>query len=136
MCLLIRRAHLHAVLSLRSIVARIGLAQFGGRIPDGAKDAPSGLRADRDSGWCGGDRDCCAYMNGMTSSTPDILRRIETWPQEDQEELAELAREIEARRTGVYRATQEELRALDEAERSGTASDEEVEAAFKRFRRE
>ena len=75
-------------------------------------------------------------MNGMTSTTLDILRRIETWPQEDQEELAEVARDIEARRTGVYRATQDELRALDEAERSGTASDEEVEAAFKRFRRE
>jgi hypothetical protein len=75
-------------------------------------------------------------MNGMTSTTLDILHRIETWPQEDQQELAELAREIEARRTGVYRATQEELRALDEAERSGTASEEEAEAAFKRFRRE
>jgi hypothetical protein len=75
-------------------------------------------------------------MNGMTSTTLDILRRIETWPQEDQEELAEVARDIEAHRTGVYRATQDELRALDEAERSGTASDEEVEAAFKRFRRE
>jgi hypothetical protein len=71
-------------------------------------------------------------MNGMTSTTLDILRRIETWPQEDQEELAEVARD----RTGVYRATQDELRALDKAERSGTASDEEVEAAFKRFRRE
>jgi hypothetical protein len=58
-------------------------------------------------------------MNGMTSITLDILRRIETWPQEDQEELAEAARDIEARRTGVYRATQDELRALDEAERSG-----------------
>ena len=76
------------------------------------------------------------YIDVMTSTSLDILRRIESWPLEDQEELAELAREIEARRTGVYRATQEELRALDEAERSGTASDEEVEAAFKRFRRE
>jgi len=75
-------------------------------------------------------------MNAMTSITLDILRRVESWPREDQEELAEVARQIEARRTGVYRATAEELRALDEAERSGTASDEEVEAAFRRFRRE
>jgi hypothetical protein len=65
----------------------------------------------------------------------DILRRVETWPQEDQNELAELAREIEARRTGVYRPTPEELRVLDEAEQSGTASDEEVEKAFQSFRR-
>jgi hypothetical protein len=65
----------------------------------------------------------------------DILRRVETWPPEDQDELAELAREIEARRTGVYRPTPEELRVLDEAEHSGTATDEEVEAAFQSFRR-
>jgi hypothetical protein len=71
----------------------------------------------------------------MNQATTDILRRVETWPQEDQDELAELAREIEARRTGVYRPTAEELRALDEAHRSGTATDEEVEAAFQSFRR-
>ncbi len=50
-------------------------------------------------------------------------------------ELAEYAREIEARRTGVYRATPEELRAIDEADRSGVATDEDVEAAFRTFRR-
>jgi hypothetical protein len=33
-----------------------------------------------------------------------------------------------------YRATPEELRAIDEADASGVASDEEVEAAFKTFR--
>jgi len=71
----------------------------------------------------------------MNQTTMDILRRVETWPQEDQDELAELARDIEARRSGVYRATPEELRALDGAEHSGVASDEEVEAAFQSFRR-
>jgi hypothetical protein len=35
----------------------------------------------------------------------------------------------------VYHATSDELRALDEAELSGVASDEEVEAAFRTFRR-
>ena len=35
----------------------------------------------------------------------------------------------------VYHATPDELRALDEAELSGVASDEEVEAAFRAFRR-
>ena len=53
----------------------------------------------------------------------------------DQAELAECAQEIESRRAGKYHATQEELQALDEAERSGVASKEEVEAAFRTFRR-
>jgi hypothetical protein len=71
----------------------------------------------------------------MSIITKEILRRVESWPPEDQEELLEVARDIEARRKGVYRATPEELRAIDEAERSGVATDEEVEAAFRSFRR-
>jgi hypothetical protein len=63
-----------------------------------------------------------------------VLESVRSWPEDDQEELAEIAREIEARRTGVYRATAEELRAIDEADRSGIATEEEVEAAFKAFR--
>jgi hypothetical protein len=35
----------------------------------------------------------------------------------------------------VYHATPDELRALDEAELSGVASDEEVKGAFRAFRR-
>jgi len=70
----------------------------------------------------------------MSPNVKEILRQIETWPEEDQQELAEVARDIEARRTGVYRATPEELRALDEAERGGIASDDEVAAAFRSFR--
>jgi hypothetical protein len=71
----------------------------------------------------------------MSPAIKQIIERVASWPEEDQEELAELAREIEARRTGVYNATADELRALDEAERSGIASEEEVEAAFRSFRR-
>ena len=63
-----------------------------------------------------------------------VLESVRSWPEEDQEELAEIAREIEARRTGTYRATPEELRAIDEADRSGIATEVEVEAAFKAFR--
>jgi hypothetical protein len=72
----------------------------------------------------------------MSPAIKELLEQVASWPQEDQEELAELARQIEARRTGVYRATAEELQALDEADRSGIASDEEVEAAFRSFRRQ
>jgi len=70
----------------------------------------------------------------MSHAIKELFEQVTTLPQEDQEELAELARQIEARRTGVYRTTAEELQALDEAERSGIASDEEVEAAFRSFR--
>ena len=66
----------------------------------------------------------------------EVLRRVETWPEEAQEDLAQIAREIDAHLAGrAYRATPEELAALDEAERSGVASDEEVEAALRSFRR-
>ncbi len=68
----------------------------------------------------------------MTQAANDILRRVESWPREDQEELAELAREIEARRTGVYVLNDKEKAALDEALKSGVASDEEVAAFWKR----
>ena len=48
----------------------------------------------------------------MNQAAKDILHRVESWPQEDQEELAELAREIEVRRSGVYRLTDDERAAL------------------------
>jgi hypothetical protein len=70
----------------------------------------------------------------MSPSTKKLLEQVEAWPPEDQEELAEYVRDIEARRTGVYHATPEELKAIDEAERSGVALDDEVEAAFRAFR--
>ena len=37
----------------------------------------------------------------MTKTLKDVMEHAATWPREDQEELAEYAREIEARRTGV-----------------------------------
>jgi hypothetical protein len=70
----------------------------------------------------------------MTKQLKDFFERAETWPEEDQEELAEYVRDIEARRTGVYDATPDELQAIDEAERSGIATQDEVEAAFRSFR--
>ena len=72
----------------------------------------------------------------MSPSTKKLLERVKSWPPEDQEELAEYAREIEARRTGVYRATPEELQVIDEAEHSDVATQQEVEAAFRTFRRQ
>ncbi len=75
----------------------------------------------------------------MTSLAREVLERVKSWPQEDQEELAEYAREIEARRTGEYHATPEELQAIDEAlgqvARGEVATKEEIETAFAKFRR-
>ena len=71
----------------------------------------------------------------MTKELKNLLERTEGWPAEDVAELAEAARDIEARRAGVYHATPEELRAIDEALKSGVATEEQVEAAFKSFRR-
>jgi hypothetical protein len=68
----------------------------------------------------------------MTDTTKDVLQRIPTWPDEDQEELAEVAREIEARRTGVYRLNAQEKAAIDAARRSGIASDADVAALWER----
>jgi len=42
----------------------------------------------------------------------DVIEHAETWPLEDQEELAEYSREIEARRTGVCRMSHAERTAV------------------------
>ena len=70
----------------------------------------------------------------MSPSTKKLLERVASWPEEDVAELEEAAREIETRRSGVYHATQDELTAIDDADRSGVATKAEVEAAFRTFR--
>jgi hypothetical protein len=70
----------------------------------------------------------------MNTDVKHVLSRVARWPEDDQDELAQIALEIEARRHGVYHATPEELQAIDEAlaavARGEIASDEEVEAVF------
>jgi len=50
----------------------------------------------------------------MNQSARQILERVKTWPDEDQAELADIALEIEARRTGVYELTLDEEAAIRE----------------------
>lgn len=75
----------------------------------------------------------------MNMDVKHVLSRVAHWPEDDQDELAQIALEIEARRHGVYHATPEELQAIDEAlaavARGEIASDEEVEAVFAKHRR-
>jgi hypothetical protein len=65
-----------------------------------------------------------------------VLEAARSWPEEDQQELAEYAREIEARRTGVYVMSDEERaavrRRLAEADRGDFVSDDLVAEADKR----
>lgn len=68
----------------------------------------------------------------MNDVAKQILEKIADWPSEDQEELAELVREIEARRTGTYVLNDAERTAIAEARCGGFASDDEAAAFWKR----
>jgi len=72
----------------------------------------------------------------MTNVLEAVMRQAEHWPLEDQEELAEHAREIEARRTGVYLMSDAERAAVREgvaqADRGEFVPDEVVAEADKR----
>jgi hypothetical protein len=71
----------------------------------------------------------------MNHKLKEILERVESWPAEAQAELVEVALEIEAGATGAYQPTAEELAAIDEADRSGVATETEVAEAFARYRK-
>jgi hypothetical protein len=66
-----------------------------------------------------------------------VLEGVRFWPPEDREELAEVAREIEARRKGVYIMDDEERaaveKALEQARRGEFVSDDEMEAFWKKL---
>jgi hypothetical protein len=63
----------------------------------------------------------------------DVIAQAEAWPEEDQVELAEAAREIAARRKGVYVMTDDERTAVDEARHGDFVPDKEMEAFWRRF---
>jgi predicted transcriptional regulator len=70
----------------------------------------------------------------MSPGTRTLLEQVQSWPEEDQEELASVAREIESRRSGVFRLSDEErtaVRAGMDAARCGEfVSEEEMEEFF------
>ena len=71
-----------------------------------------------------------------TKSLRDVLDYAVNWPAEDQDELAEYAREIEARRTGIYTMSDDERAAvhkgLAQADREEFVADDLVAEADKR----
>lgn len=74
----------------------------------------------------------------MSPNVKEILRQVESWPEEDQQELADVVRVIEARRTGVYRLTDDERTAVREgmaaARRGEFVPDDEMEKFYRMHR--
>jgi predicted transcriptional regulator len=74
-----------------------------------------------------------------TERLAKLLERVENWPAHAQEELADILQDIDAGLAGqLYDATPEELEAIDLGLRDATegrfATEQEVEAAFAKFR--
>lgn len=69
----------------------------------------------------------------------EVMQRVESWPESAQEELAEIAKEIEAgMQGGVYHATPTELAGIDrglKAAREGRfATSEQTETVLSKYR--
>jgi predicted transcriptional regulator len=74
-----------------------------------------------------------------TRKLTEVLARVEAWPADVQDELAEFALELDAGlKGGEYQPTAEELAGIDRglraAEEGRFATGHEVEAAFAKFR--
>ena len=74
-----------------------------------------------------------------TSKLTEVLERVESWPADVQNELAEFALELDAGlKDGEYQPTPEELAGIDRGLRAAAegrfASEREVEATFAKFR--
>jgi hypothetical protein len=63
----------------------------------------------------------------------DAIEHAAAWPEEDQAELADYARDIEARRTGIYVLSDDERAALRDARRGGFVPDAEMEEFWRRY---
>ena len=75
-----------------------------------------------------------------TKQLAEVLERVESWPPAAQDQLAEIALEIDASlKDVVYEPTDEELAGIDrglrDADQGRFATDAEVEAAFAKFHR-
>jgi hypothetical protein len=72
----------------------------------------------------------------MSPAAKNILQQVAAWPEEDQEELADVAREIAARRSGRYDPSPEEEEAirvgLAQLDRGEWVGEEEMAAFWKR----
>jgi hypothetical protein len=74
-----------------------------------------------------------------TTDLKNLLERVQTWPEEAQDELVAVANQIENELQGRdYLATREELQIIDAAmaaiDGGEVATDAEIKAAFAKFR--
>jgi predicted transcriptional regulator len=74
----------------------------------------------------------------MSPADRNLLKRIASWPEADQQEIAEVAREIESRRTGLYRLSDAERAAvregIDVADVGHFAPEDEMEEYYRLHR--
>lgn len=76
----------------------------------------------------------------MTKVWDELLRRVQSWPENAQQELAQVALEIEAElNRGHYQAAPDELtgidRGLSDVAKGKFASGEDVETVFAKHKR-
>ena len=71
----------------------------------------------------------------MTEIIKELLRRVETWPREAQEELAASVRTIESRHAIADELTEDDWKIINRrVKRRQLASDDEVRALFDQYR--
>jgi hypothetical protein len=96
-------------------------------MPSGASD--DGIRAH--SAWLW-------YNPTMSRDDKTLIQQISSWPEADQEEIAAVAREIESRRTGIYRLSDVERTAvregIDAADLGHFAPEDEMEEYYRLHR--
>ena len=75
----------------------------------------------------------------MTDLMEKALATVRSWPDEQQDEAAQILLALGRLGSGMYHASDDELRAVDEAlaqiEGGAYASEVEIEAAYARFRK-
>jgi hypothetical protein len=74
----------------------------------------------------------------MNTKLKEIVKRVETWPEEAQEEAIATLQAIEAELAEPHELTEDDRRAIDrgleDVRRGRIASDEEVSRLFTRYR--
>jgi hypothetical protein len=81
---------------------------------------------------------CYIAVMAHTKSLEALMERAASWPEEAQAELVRFMIDTEAKHFGVYRLDDEDRKRIEQslaaARRGEFATDEEVEALFKRYR--
>jgi hypothetical protein len=85
------------------------------------------------------ERDSDTFMSMKTKKLTEVLERIEAWPPDTQNQLADFALELDAGLSDdIYEPTPEELAGIERGLRAAAegrfATDQQVEAVFAKFR--